>query len=285
MINIKNLSQKFNKKLVLDDISLDIKKGDIHFVIGTSGTGKTVLVKHLVGLLKPYKGEIIFENKDITKLKEKGLNKVRKKITYVFQHSTLFDNLTLYENIELPLIKTKIDTHNHKTETHNHQVETHDHQVEMHDHQVETYGRASLPQNDHMSSPVSQLVEKYLKLVGIEEYKNKYPYEIGDSIKKRTAIARGLAMNPEYIIYDEPTTGLTFADARNIDNLIFEMSRKLNVTAIVISHDLKSIFSIADRITMLYQGKILLDGTKEDFKNSRNEIVQQFINGRAEGPI
>ena len=245
MIKIENLSKKFNDNLVLDDISLNIKKGEIHFIIGTSGTGKTVLVKHIVGLLKPDSGKISFENVNITKLKEKEMKKIRKKITYIFQHSTLFDNLTLYENIELPLIKGK-----HKSVTH-----------------------------------TKAEVEKYLKLVNIEEYKSKYPYEIGESIQKRTAIARGLAMNPEYIIYDEPTTGLTYADARNIDNLIFDMSRETNVTAIVISHDLKSIFSIADRITMLYKGKILLDGTISDFKNSKNEIVQQFINARADGPI
>ena len=239
LIKIENLSQKFNDNLVLDNISLNIKKGQIHFIIGTSGTGKTVIVKHIVGLLKPVKGKILFENTDITKLKEKEMNKIRKKITYVFQHSTLFDNLTLYENIELPLIKNKIRGE----------------------------------------------VKKFLKLVNIEEFQNKYPYEIGESIKKRTAIARALAMSPEYIIYDEPTTGLTYSDARNIDNLIDEMSKELNVTAIVISHDLKSIFSIADRITMLYKGKILLDGTIQDFKNSKNEIIQQFINGRAEGVI
>jgi len=246
MIKIQNLSKSFKENLILDDISLDINKSKIHFIIGVSGTGKTVLVKHIVGLLSPDKGEIIFDNVDITKLKEKEVKKIRKKITYVFQHSTLFDNLTLYQNIELPIVK-------------------------MH-------GHAS--QRD-----IKKEIKKYMKLVKIEEYQDKYPYELGESIKKRTAIARALAMNPEYIIYDEPTTGLTYSDARNIDNLIFEMSRKLNVTAIVISHDLESIFSIADRITMLHKGKILLDGTKKDFKNSKNEIINQFINGNAEGPI
>lgn len=239
MIKIENLSQKFNDNLVLDNVSLNIEKGKIHFIIGMSGTGKTVLVKHIVGLLKPYKGKVLFENKDITKLKQKEMEKTRKKITYIFQNSTLFDNLTLYENIKLPLIKNKL----------------------------------------------KGSVEKFLKLVNIEKYQNKYPYEIGESIKKRTAIARGLAMNPEYIIYDEPTTGLSYSDARNIDSLISSMAKKLNVTAIVISHDLKSIFSIADRITMLYKGKILLDGTINDFKNSKDEVIQQFINARAEGVI
>ncbi len=239
MIKIENLSQKFNDNLVLDDVSLNIEKGKIHFIIGMSGTGKTVLVKHIVGLLKPVKGRVIFENKDITKLKQREMDKIRKKITYIFQHSTLFDNLTLYENVKLPLVKNKLDGD----------------------------------------------VNHYLKLVGIEEYKNKYPYEIGESIKKRTAVARGLAMSPEYIIYDEPTTGLSYSDARNIDNLILNMAKELNVTAIVISHDLKSIFSISDRITMLYKGKILLDGTINDFKNSKNGIIQQFINARAEGVV
>jgi phospholipid/cholesterol/gamma-HCH transport system ATP-binding protein len=244
MIKIENLSQKFNDKPILDNISLEIEKEKIHFIIGTSGTGKTVLVKHIIGLLKPLSGRILFENVDITKLKEREIEKIRKKITYIFQHSTLFDNLTLYQNIELPLIKNKTPKKNIQT-----------------------------------------LVDKYLKLVNIDDYRDKYPYEIGESIKKRTAIARGLAMNPEYIIYDEPTTGLSFSDARNIDNLIFNMSRELKATAIVISHDLKSIFSIADRITMLYKGSILLDGTIGDFKNSNNEIVKQFINAKSDGPI
>jgi len=232
MIKIKDLYQKFKEKVVLNGVSLEINKGEIHFIIGMSGTGKTVLVKHIVGLLKPVKGKVVFEDKEVAALKENELKELRKKITYVFQHSTLFDNLTLYENINLPIIKNKLKT-----------------------------------------AP-----DKYIKLVNIEKYKNSYPYEVGESIKKRAAIARGLAMNPDYIIYDEPTTGLSFSEARNIDNLIFEMSRKLNITAIVISHDLYSIMSIADKITMLHNGRIILTGTKEDFKKSDIDTVKQFIN-------
>ena len=238
MITIKDISKSFDKKEVLSDISFEIKKGEIHFIIGKSGSGKTVLAKHIVGLLKPTNGQIIFDKKIITTLKEKELVEIRKKISYVFQHSTLFDFMTVYKNIEFPILK------------HNKKIKKDD---------------------------LKKRVEKYISELKLEQFKDKYPAEIGLATQKKVAIARALAMNPEYIIYDEPTTGLEYKDAREIDKMIFEMSRKLDVTAIVISHDLESIFTISDKVTLINQGKLVVSLSKKEFMENNNKIIKELV--------
>ncbi len=238
MIEIKNIDKSFNDKKVLKNISFNIQKGEVHFIIGRSGSGKTVLAKNIVGLIRPTSGEVLFDKKNITKLTEKELFTVRKKITYVFQHSTLFDFMTIYQNIEFPILK-----HNKKIK-----------KLEL-----------------------SKKVEHYIKELHLTKFKDRYPAEVGLAIQKKTAIARALAMNPEYIIYDEPTTGLEYRDARDIDSMILEMSRKLNITAIVISHDLKSIFSIADKITLIDNGKLIISDKLDNFLRSNHKIVKDIL--------
>ena len=238
MITIKNLIKNFDKKEVLRDISFNIKKGEIHFIIGRSGSGKTVLAKHIVGLLSPTTGEIFLNELKITGLTEREFFKVRKKISYVFQHSTLFDFMTVYQNVEFPILKNSKKLKKEK---------------------------------------LKERVNKYIKELKLESFIDKYPSEIGLATQKKVAIARALAMEPEYIIYDEPTTGLEYTDARDIDKMIFNMSRKLDVTAIVISHDLESIFSIADKITLIDNGKLITSSIKSDFIKSDNKIIKELV--------
>lgn len=215
------------------------------FIIGQSGAGKSVLVKHLVGLIQPDQGQIFLDDLEVTSLTEHEFYPVRKRCAMVFQNSTLFDSMTLQENVALPIRK-------------------------------------------HTSASPKQALEQALeklRLVGMHQYATRYPADFGDGMQKKVAIARALTLDPEYVIFDEPTTGIDPISAAMVDKLIRHLSDNLGVTSIVISHDLRSIFGIADRIAMLYKGKFILDGTQEDFKNTPNPIVQQFINGLPDGPM
>lgn len=244
-ITFQNISKSFGSKHVLRDVSIEVEPGEVFFVIGQSGAGKSVLVKHLVGLLKPDSGSIYLDGVEITHLSERDFYPIRKRCAMVFQNSTLFDSMTLIENVILP-IRKHLDV--------------------------------SLKQAREMA------MEK-LRLVGMHIYAERYPADFGDGMRKKVAIARALTLDPEYIIFDEPTTGIDPISAAMVDKLIRHLSDNLGVTSIVISHDLRSIFGIADRIAMLYKGEFILDGTPEDFKNSTNLIVQQFIQGNPEGPM
>lgn len=244
-IIFKNISKSFGSKHVLRDVSIEVEPGEVFFVIGQSGAGKSVLVKHLVGLLKPDSGSIHLDDVEITHLSERDFYPIRKRCAMVFQNSTLFDSMTLIENVILPIRK-------------------------------------------HLNVSVKQAREmamEKLRLVGMHIYAERYPADFGDGMRKKVAIARALTLDPEYIIFDEPTTGIDPISAAMVDKLIRHLSDHVGVTSIVISHDLRSIFGIADRIAMLYKGVFILDGTREDFKNSTNPIVQQFIQGNPEGPM
>lgn len=245
MIQFKNIVKSFGPKTVLNDVSFDVPTGSVFFIIGASGVGKSVLIKHLVGLLYPDSGEIWLDGEEISKYSEEQMGPVRKKCAMVFQHSTLFDSMTCAENVALPLRK----------------------------HKGLSFKEA--------------LVEarRRLELVHMQDFADRYPPELGDGMRKRVAIARALTLDPTYVLFDEPTTSLDPVSARRVDALIRELSDKLGVTSIVVSHDLASIFSIADRIVMLYRGKVLLSGTPEEFRQTPNGIVQQFIQGRATGPM
>ena len=245
MIAFKNIVKSFGPKTVLNDVSFEVPTGSVFFIIGASGVGKSVLIKHLVGLLYPDSGEIWLDDQEISKLDENGMGPIRKKCAMVFQHSTLFDSMTCAENVALPLRKHK--------------------GLSM---------KASIAEARHR-----------LELVQMQEFADRHPPELGDGMKKRVAIARALTLDPTYVLFDEPTTSLDPVSARRVDELIRELSDKLGVTSIVVSHDLSSIFSISDRIVMLYRGKVLLYGTQQDFKTTPNGIVQQFITGRATGPM
>ncbi len=245
MIQFKNIVKSFGPKTVLNDVSFDVPTGAVFFIIGASGVGKSVLIKHLVGLLYPDSGEILLDGEDISRFDEERMGPVRKKCAMVFQHSTLFDSLTCAENVALPLRKHKALS---------------------------------------LKASLAEARER-LAVVHMQEFGDRYPPELGDGMKKRVAIARALTLDPKYVLFDEPTTSLDPVSARRVDALIRELSDKLGVTSIVVSHDLSSIFSISDKIVMLYRGKVLLYGSRDDFRNTPNGIVQQFINGRATGPM
>ncbi len=245
MIEFKDIYKSFGPKHVLRGVSLTVNTGEVFFVIGASGAGKSVLVKHLVGLLRPDSGQIILDGEDITSLTEKEFYPIRKRCAMVFQNATLFDSMTLLDNVALPIRKHK---------------------------------RVSVKEARR------QAMEK-LALVGMEGEALRYPADFGDGMRKKVAIARALTLDPEFVIFDEPTTNVDPISANMVDKLIRRLSDDHGVTSIVISHDLRSIFGIADRIAMIYQGNLLLDGTREDFKNSPNPIIQQFIQGQPEGPM
>jgi phospholipid/cholesterol/gamma-HCH transport system ATP-binding protein len=244
-IHFRGIRKAFGPKLVLDDVSLEVNEGEVFFVIGASGVGKSVLIKHLVGLLTPDAGEIWLDGEEISSWDEARMYGVRKKCAMVFQHSTLFDSMTCAENVALPLRKHR-----------------------------------NLPSRDALAE-----ARRRLQVVHMHEFADRYPAQLGDGMRKRVAIARALTLDPKYVLFDEPTTSLDPVSARRVDALIRELSDTLGVTSIVVSHDLVSIFSIADRIAMLYRGKVRLLGTREDFRRSTDGVVDQFINGRAVGPI
>lgn len=245
MIEFRGIRKAFGPKTVLDGVDLTIRDGEVFFLIGASGAGKSVLIKHLIGLLKPDAGAIVLDGEDVSQLSEEQLYRVRKVCAMVFQHSTLFDSMTCAENVALPLRKHR-----------------------------------GLKMKDALAE-----ARRRLDQVHMGEFAERYPAELGDGMRKRVAIARALTVDPRYVLFDEPTTSLDPVSARRVDRLIRELSDKLGVTSIVVSHDLASIFSIADRIAMLYKGRLLKVGTPEEFRAADDPILQQFIRGRAEGPM
>lgn len=245
MITFQNIAKSFSGKEVLRDVSFEVRRGEIFFIVGASGVGKSVLIKHLVGLLKPDAGRIFLDQVDITDYDEQAMYAVRKRCAMVFQHSTLFDSMTCAENVALPLQKHK-----------------------------------GLSKEDAIASGLERL-----RSISMQEFAARMPAELGDGMRKRVAIARALTLDPEFVLFDEPTTSLDPVNARRVDQLIVHLSRNLGVTSVVVSHDLVSIFAIADRILMLYKGAIRLLGTPNDFRRTDNPIVQQFMSGRATGPM
>jgi phospholipid/cholesterol/gamma-HCH transport system ATP-binding protein len=245
LISFRNVKKSFGERRILDGVSFDVHAGEVFFVIGASGVGKSVLIKQLIGLLRPDTGEIWLDGEEVSRFDEQGMYAVRKKCAMVFQHSTLFDSMSCVDNVALPLRK-----HKGLSE--------------------EAARREALG---------------LLDSVQMRKFAERFPNELGDGMKKRVAIARALSFDPSYVLFDEPTTSLDPVSARRVDRLIRDLSERLKVTSIVVSHDLPSIFGIADRIVMLYKGKVRLLGTPQDFRSSSDPVIAQFINGRAEGPI
>jgi phospholipid/cholesterol/gamma-HCH transport system ATP-binding protein len=245
VISFRHLQKSFGPKTVIEDVSFDVNDGEVFFIIGQSGVGKSVLIKHLVGLLYPDGGEIWLDGEEVSRFDETRMYEVRRKCAMVFQHATLFDSMTCLENVALPLRK----------------------------HQR------------HKPREALALAAERLREVHMEEFGDRYPAELGDGMRKRVAIARALTMEPRYVLFDEPTTSLDLVSARRVDALIADLSARRGVTSVVVSHDLNSIFGIATRIVMLYEGHVRLLGTPADFQNSPDELVQQFIHGRASGPM
>jgi phospholipid/cholesterol/gamma-HCH transport system ATP-binding protein len=245
VIAFKDIHKAFGGKPVLSGMTLEIQDGEVMFIIGTSGVGKSVTIKLLVGLLSLDRGEIWLDDQRLDTLSERELFPVRKRIGMVFQNATLFDSLTLAENVALPLRKHK-----------------------------------GMRQRDALHE-----AERRLEQVGMREFAHRYPAELSDGMRKRAAIARTLTVDPEVVLFDEPTTGLDPVSARRIDRLIRTLSDEVGVTSIVVSHDLTSIFSIADRIAFLYRGVVHLVGTPDEFRGAPDPVVQQFITGRSSGEM
>ncbi len=245
LIEVKNLNKCFNDHRVLKNLNLKVEKGTTLVVIGRSGCGKSVLLKHMIGLWQPDSGEVFFDGQDVWSLSPKELNAMRSRMNMVFQGGALFDSLTVGENVGFELIE----------------------------HQnmagVELFER----------------VEEALALVGLSGIGNLMPAELSGGMRKRVALARAICTRPEVVFYDEPTTGIDPITADSINELIRSLHDKLKVTSIVVTHDMKSAYRIADRIAMLYQGRIIAEGTPEEIQNTTHPIVYQFINGLAKGPI
>ncbi len=245
MIKCNNLHKRFGEKQVLMGLDLDIEKGESVVVIGGSGTGKSVLLKHIIGLLTPDKGEVFIDDTDITRLNERELNRIRKRFGMLFQGAALFDSLSVWENVGFALFREK-----------------------------------KLSPGD-----VKDVAVEKLKLVGLTNVEDLMPAELSGGMKKRVGLARAIAYNPEVILYDEPTTGLDPIMADAINDLIIEMREKLNVTSVTITHDMHSAYKIADRIAMLYEGRIIETGSPDAIKHTDNPVVKQFVTGSATGPI
>lgn len=244
-IRVVNLHKSFGEKDVLRGVHLEVRIGESMVVIGGSGSGKTVLIKCIIGLMRPNQGEIHVDGLEITSLNEKRMNEVRKKFGMLFQGGALFDSMTVWENVGFGL----------RRQTHLHEEE------------------------------IRKIASEKLALVGLKNVEDLMPAELSGGMRKRVSLARAIAIEPEILLYDEPTTGIDPIMADAINDLIVQMKEKLNVTSIAITHDMKSAYKIADRIAMLYQGKIIEVGTPEEIRNSSNPMVQQFIEGRSEGPI
>ncbi|MEW6607618.1 MAG: ABC transporter ATP-binding protein [bacterium] len=239
MILITDLWKNFGETQVLKGVNIQINKGEVIVIIGRSGCGKSVLLKHIIGILKPDKGKIEIFGKDIAKVKENELNQIRRKFGMLFQGAALFDSLTVRENVGFFLDEhTKLN-----------------------------------------NATISKIVSEKLKLVGLSGVENLMPCDLSGGMKKRVGLARAIAADPEIILYDEPTTGIDPIMATAINELIKDLQAKLSLTSIVVTHDMTSAYQIADRIAMLEDGKIIEDGTPEEIRNTKKPVVKQFITG------
>jgi phospholipid/cholesterol/gamma-HCH transport system ATP-binding protein len=245
MIEINNLHKRFNENSVLNGVNLKIDSGETIVIVGRSGCGKSVLIKHVVGLLYPDSGYVKVENQTVNELSEEELYKLRRKFGFLFQGAALFDSMTVEENVALPLVES---------------------------------GQATvISGNGSKKKEINQLIEEKLEMVGLPGIQKLKPAELSGGMKKRVGLARALITNPDYIFYDEPTTGLDPIMADSIDNLIKELSEKLNVTSVVVTHDMYSVKNVADRVAMMHEGKIYFAGTPQQFIDSGDRVITDFI--------
>ena len=241
MIQIRKLVKIFGDKIVLDGISLDIEKNKTTVILGGSGSGKSTTIKHIIGLLKPTSGEILFDGGDIAKATKKELLNIRKKIGFLFQSGALFDSMNIYDNLAFPLREHTKDS----------------------------------------KSEIKRKVYEKLDIVGLnpDEVVKLYPEEVSGGMQKRVGLARTVILQPQVILYDEPTSGLDPITSDLISKLIIKMQQELNTTAVVISHDIAESFKVADKMALLHKGKIILNGKPTLFKTSQDKYVRSFIDG------
>ncbi|MDI6784703.1 MAG: ABC transporter ATP-binding protein [bacterium] len=245
MIELRNVYKKLGNKEVLRGVDLKIEPEETMVIIGGSGEGKSVLLKHMIGLMHPDRGEVFIDGENITQIPASELNRVRSKFGMLFQYAALFDSMNVKENVGFAL-----------------------------------YEHTDLPELE-----ICRIVKEKLALVHLSGIESMMPSELSGGMKKRVGLARALAREPKIILYDEPTTGLDPIHADMINLLIIELKERLKVTAVVVTHDMKSAFKIADRIAMLYQGKIIALGAVKEFENPTDPVVHQFVFGEATGPI
>ena len=245
MIKIRGLHKSYGEQSVISGVDLDIHDGETLVILGRSGSGKSVLVKHLLGLNIPDSGSIEMDDLQVVGLSRKEIYKLRSRFGYLFQGAALFDSMTVGENVGLGLVE-----------------------------------------NTKMSeSEIAAIVTDRLQMVGMEGVEDKKPSELSGGMKKRAGLARAIAMDPEVIIYDEPTTGLDPIMSDLIGDLILDLQERLKITSVVVTHDMTLCYKIADKVAMLFEGKIIFHGTVEELKNTEDAVVRQFIEGSSKGPI
>jgi phospholipid/cholesterol/gamma-HCH transport system ATP-binding protein len=242
MIQIQGLNKSFNGKKVLDGVDLEVRTGETMVIIGTSGCGKSVLLRHIIGLMRPDRGAVVIDGTDITRIRKAGLYALRRRFGMLFQGSALFDSLTVEENVGL-----------------------------------------GLRQHSGLSwEEIRGRVEEKLAMVGMAGTGKLMPAELSGGMRKRVGLARALSMDPQYVLYDEPTTGLDPITADRINELMSGLQKKLGITSVVVTHDMVSAGRVADRIAMLHQGRIIFCGTPQEIKKSPDERIQRFIRGEAD---
>jgi phospholipid/cholesterol/gamma-HCH transport system ATP-binding protein len=245
IIQIENLTKSFGSHTVLEDMSFDIPRGQISAIMGPSGTGKSVLLKHIIGLLKPDRGEVWIDGEEITKMRDRDLMRVRRKLGVLFQDGALFGSLNLYDNIAFPLRE-----HTHKSE-----------------------------------KEIRDIVLEKSSLVGLLDHMKKFPGEVSGGMKKRAGLARALAMDPEIVLFDEPDSGLDPVRVSYLDELVKKTQEETGATFFIITHNIPSAMRTADHIGVLYQSHLVRFAPKEEMRDTDDPIIRQFLRGQAFGPI
>ncbi len=245
MIELKGVYKSFGAQQVLRGLDLRVPRGRISVIIGRSGSGKSVILKHMIGLIRPDRGQVLVDGDDLTRLDDRQLNQVRRRFGMLFQDAALFDSMNVLDNVAFPLRE-----------------------------------HTKLPERE-----IREIVARKLRLVGLEGVEEKMPSQLSGGMRKRVGLARAIALDPEIILFDEPTTGLDPLMTDAINRLIKDTQAELGVTAVVISHDIEGAYQVGHQISMLYQGRIIASGSPDEIRRSDNQVVQQFLHGRAEGPI
>ncbi|MFH1359648.1 MAG: ATP-binding cassette domain-containing protein [Candidatus Omnitrophota bacterium] len=238
MIKIRNLNKQFDEKMILSDINLDVAEAEIVAILGPSGSGKSVFLRHLIGLLKPDSGTIEIDSVDMVHVKEKELLKMRKNIGYLFQEGALFDFMTIYENLAFPL-----EEHTHLSHR-----------------------------------QIDEKIKEMLKLVGLHDVEHKFPVELSGGMRKRAALARAVILGTKFLFCDEPTSGLDPIRSFDISNLIKDISRRLHCTTIITSHDIPNSLRMADRLVIIHEGRFVAIGTQKELLSSKDAFIQEFLN-------
>ncbi|MFB3907174.1 MAG: ABC transporter ATP-binding protein [Candidatus Eisenbacteria bacterium] len=245
MIEIRDLCKSFGSHTVLDHVNLTVRTGETMVVLGRSGSGKSVLLKLVIGLMRSDSGSILVDGEDVTKMGYDELAALRRRFGMLFQMAALFDSMTVGQNVGLALRE-----HTNRSE-----------------------------------SEIAAIVAQKLEMVGLPGIETKKPAELSGGMRKRVGLARAIAMDPDYLLYDEPTTGLDPVTAEQINQRIVELRQKIRTTSIVVTHDMRSAYTVADRICLIHEQKIWFTGTPEEVRNSEDPVVQQFIRGEARGPL